>query len=160
MPRRPHCRHPPTGAFSPMFRHTVSAVASITSHHLSSPLGKDPPLDDGDLQDIMGIFLTNTGCWTQGRGPGTGKAQTIAFIDAPAPSLNLIRHAGSPTITPTQSLGSRRTASQSRIVSSHPPSRLTTAGLEEAAQSRQDSYRSGRPVSPRPGRRPRPVCRP
>lgn len=70
---RPHCRHPPDG----------SVLADVPSHsvhggfhHLSSPLGKDPPIDDGNLQEIMGIFLTNTGCWTQGRGPGTGKAQT------------------------------------------------------------------------------------
>lgn len=154
MPCRPHCRHPPDGS---VLADVPSHSVRSGFHHLSSPLGKDPPIDDGNLQEIMGIFLTNTGCWTQGRGPGTGKAQTTAFIDAPAPSLNLIRYAGSPTITPTQSLGSRRTASRSRIVSSHPPSRLTTAGLEEAAQSRQDSYRSGRPFSPRPGRRRRPV---
>lgn len=132
MPCRPHCRHPPDGS---VLADVPSHSVRSGFHHLSSPLGKDSPIDDGNLQEIMGIFLTNTGCWTQGRGPGAGKAQTIAFIDAPAPSLNLIRHAGSPTITPTQSLGSRRTASRSRIVSSHPPSRLTTAGFVSVGQA-------------------------
>lgn len=82
---------------------TVSAVASVTSHHkkkrvpiLSTmPLcrkARDIPRQTiGDAQQASG--------WSQGHGPGTCEAQTIAFIDVPVPpipALNLIDMLGHP----------------------------------------------------------------